>query len=135
MGERWWFIDTRYFSLSFTYESANDLELGRSLVVWILDISVRPLFIIHIAVAWAAFLRCANFVFLCTPFPDFSYKSDIFETDESCIYPLSNAPPFSDFARFLWKSSIFRFIRAVKMAPREIYVAIKMIVGLPIPNR
>ena len=135
MRERWWFVDTRYFSVAVTYESFDDFEAGRHLSVWILDISVRPIFTIHIAVVWNCFLRCENFAILCTSFPDFAYRSDILETDESCEYPLYNAPPFSDFAAFIWKSVVLRSFRGVKETAREIYVAIKMILGLRLPNQ
>ena len=70
-----------------------------------------------------------------TSFPDFGHRSDILETDESREYPLFNAPPFSDFVAFLWKSAALRTFRCVKLTAREIYVAVKMVSGLPLPNR
>ena len=132
MRERWRFVDLRYFSITFAYESVTASEAVWSLSVWIRDILARPLCVIHIAVAWRAILRCENFVFLCTSFPDFSYRSDILETGEDFEYPLRNAPPFTDFVAFLWKWSLWHAIRTAKLTTREIYVAIKIASGLPI---
>ena len=45
MRRRWRFIDHRFISVSFTRESVNDLEAFSPLTVWILDISIRPIFV------------------------------------------------------------------------------------------
>ena len=70
MRERWRFIDRGYLSIPFTYESATDIEaIAGPLCVWILDVSIRPIAVLLIAVARAAFLRCRNFAFLFTSPP------------------------------------------------------------------
>ena len=43
-----------------------------------------------------------KFRFLCTTFPNFSYDSDVYETDESCIYPNLDAPGFANFIAFFY---------------------------------
>ena len=57
----------------------NDIEALHPITAWISGVSIRPIFVIHIAAVWKGFLRCGNFVFLCTSSPEFRYSSDIFE--------------------------------------------------------
>ena len=102
-SQRWWIIDLRYLSISVTYQE-SDIEQPNHISAWIFDVSIRPLCTLHIASTWQSLCKCENFTFLCTTFQTLNYASDIYETDETCVYPLSNAPSGGDFLAFLWKA-------------------------------
>ena len=136
MRRRWRFVDNRYLSISFACESVSDLEAPWPLTVWISGISVRPISIIRIAVVWLDLLKYQNFVFFTYNVPGFSYRSDISETDEGCEYPLPNSPPFSGFALFFRGNTVYRTIRTAELTARELYIALKATLGLPVrPGR
>lgn len=112
-----YFIDRKYLSIAFSYEEHDDREQwGFFFTAWVFDISVRPIFICHTAVIWTAFLRCQNFVFLCTSFPRFSYNSDISETDEAFIYPNLDAPGFLNFVAFVWGDAFLAVANRFRIA-------------------
>ena len=100
MQLRWFLVDWRYLSISFKHEGP-DIEDQDPQHCWIFDLTLRPIFTLHIASVWNGFPRCINFVILCTSFPGFSYQSDILETDESCIYPFPG-PSALTFALYIW---------------------------------
>ena len=75
MQTRWFPINTRYLSVSLTLDGP-DAENPDGLRVFILDISMRPIFALHCASTWESFGACQNFVFLITSFAAFSFAPD-----------------------------------------------------------
>ena len=75
MQTRWFPFNTRYLSVSLTLGGPG-AENPDGLRVFILDISMRPIFALHCASTWESFGACRNFVFLITPFATFSFVSD-----------------------------------------------------------
>ena len=97
METRWFIIDYRYFSVSVKIDWPNNDLPVEPFIGYTLDISARPIFIVHIVSLWAGLFRCCHFAILCTSFPNSAFNSDIFETDEECIYPAEGyhgAPEF-----------------------------------------
>ena len=107
MATRWFLIDYRYLSISFTVDWPNaDLPV-EPFTGYSLDISPMPLFIIHIVSLWTGPFRCWHFAFLCTSFPNFTFNSDILETDETCIYPAPGFPGLPNLLDAIWRHIVF----------------------------
>ena len=118
-SERYWIIDQRYLSISITYQE-SDIEQPNQISAWIFDLSLRPLFSIHIASTWRSLIRCENFTILATSFQSFGYTSDIYETDETRIYPLPNAPSAGHFLAFIWKILILGILKQLSLLEEAI---------------
>ena len=103
MRSRWFLIDTRFLSISFTLDNTDfDLEEHNPLTALIFDISLRPIATVHISSVWTTYNRCVNFAILFTSFQSFSYQSDIFETDEMFHYPTPGQATFIAFLGHCW---------------------------------
>ena len=112
-GARWFLIDFRYLSVSVKIEySAPDAPV-EAFTAYILDITLRPLFALHIASVWTAPFRCLHFCFLLTSFESFSFNSDLLETDEECIYPSPGYPGLDHLLATIWREIFFAWILLV----------------------
>ena len=89
MSSKWFLIDYRYLSISFTVDGP-DLESPNVLPTLIMDISIRPLFAVHISSMWDGCFRCTHFLIICTSFRSINFECDILETDEFFQYPRHN---------------------------------------------
>ena len=92
MRTRWFICDFRYLPISITLET-EDAAQTEHIYAWIFDAPVRPIATLHIDSVWAIFHRCVNFVILCTDYRTSTYQSDIYDTDDTRIYPLGNPTP------------------------------------------
>ena len=103
MRSRWFIIDTRFLSISFTIENADfSLDDLNPLNDFIFDVSLRPIATLHISSVWTTYNRCVNFAILFTSFQSFGYQSDIFETDEMFHYPTPGHTPTLEFLGHCW---------------------------------
>ena len=106
-GIRWFIIDQRYLSISIKVEySALDAPV-EAFTAYIFDVTLRPLFALHIASVWTAPFRCLHFCFLLTSFESFSLNSDLLETDEDCIYPSPDYPGLPQLLERIWRILFF----------------------------
>ena len=107
MATRWFLIDYRYLSISVKVDWPNpELPVG-PFTGYSFDFSIRPLFIMHIVSLWAAPFRCFQFAFLRTSIPDFTFRSDVLDTEESRIYPAGGYPVTLDLLHSLWRYFVF----------------------------
>ena len=101
MQTRWFPINTRYLSVSLTLDGPG-AENPDGIRVFILDISMRPIFALHCASTWESFGACQNFVFLITSFATFSLVSDHLDTYTEGLP--AHAP-----SRFYFREGLMRF--------------------------
>ena len=113
MSTRWFLIDRRYFSLSVRIGRNPDIENLEPFAGYFFDLSLRPIFIIHIVSLWTGPFRCFHFAILFTSFPNFEYSSDIYETDESCVYPAPGYAGSADLIATVWKHFFPKWVTLV----------------------
>ena len=99
MRSRWFLIDTRFLSISWTLGNADyDPEDPNPLSAVIFDVSLRPIATLHVSSVWSSRNnRCLNFAMLFTSYQSFGYQSDIFEKEEMFPYPIPGSTPLFEF--------------------------------------
>ena len=105
MLQRWFLMDFRYRSIWATFETAaTRLDVARCGLF--LDISLRPLFAVHVASIWNGFPRCIDCAIVITSFASIAITTDLLVAGDTCAYPAPGFPGALDLARRIWAYSI-----------------------------
>ena len=105
MQNRYFLVDFRYLSIWITIETPEPNWDNRYWAFYF-DLSVRPIFAIHIASIWRSFSQCVDFALACTSFQSMTITTDLRDLDETCIYPAPGTLGACDLIIHFWESFI-----------------------------
>ena len=105
MHNKYFIVDYRYLSIWITVETP---EPAWNVQTWtfLVDVSVRPIFAIHIASIWTSSTRCADFAIILTSFRSMIIHTDLNDTDETCIYPCPGFHNGFDLVVHIWEAFV-----------------------------